>query len=577
MDLSALARIGMVPGVAAISLVAVAVSPLLYLLLTRLTGDFQTAGLVRAVIIPSCVAPFLSYFVLTLLRRTEEARSRYQGLVETMQDGVLHLGADGLILTANPAWEALTGHRPQDVVGRPLDALVPEGERQRVERGLQVLRDGRASTDLHLRLPHRAGGEILAELRLSRQGRSGVLDRVVAVVRDITERQRLEGELRQARQLEAVGRLAAGVAHDFNNILNIIEGHVRLSLLEAEAAGPLRESLDGIAQAGSRAAAVVRQLLAYSRQPTGERVPVRLQDLLAETLRGVSGALPPGITLHQELDQACGPVLGDPAGLQQVVLNLVTNAQQAMAGGGTLEVRLDRAELPAAAEVPLSLPAGTYLRLTVTDTGSGMDEATRQRIFEPYFTTKALGKGTGLGLAMAHGVVLAHGGGVQVHSRPGQGSRFLVFLPEENAPGRLPASQQEGEGEPMPAKGIRVLYVDDEEMSLSVWRMTLQRLGFEVTACFRADQALERLQEMPDGFDVVLTDQRMPIMTGLELCQAIHAIRPHLPVLLATGWNDLASAEEALAQGVWKVIPKPHQLDDLVSALLEAAGSPLRS
>jgi signal transduction histidine kinase len=418
----------------------------------------------------------------------------------------------------------------------------------------------------------RDGSVLPVEISLSPlQSEDGLI--IVATIGDITERLRaaeerrdLEGQLRQSQKMEAIGTLAGGIAHDFNNILTAIIGNAQMASQEADPDSTVAESLAEISRAGNRAADLVRQIMAFSRQQKQSRDTIALRTVTEEVVRLLRAALPASIDLAVSSDPATPHVVADPSQVHQVLMNLCTNAAQAMAaGGGRIDIRLEPASLGLdAARVHPDLAPGDYARLSVADTGSGMDQATLERIFEPFFTTKAPGAGTGLGLAVVHGIVKGHGGAITVRSRPDEGSTFDVYLPaaERSAPGAM------AEEPPIPrGAGQEILCVDDEPALVRLNERFLGRLGYRVTGFTRPRQALAALREDPMRFDLLLTDLSMPEMSGTELAREALAIQPGLPIAITTGLVTPDLLDNAEALGVREFLTKPTSLQDLAAAL----------
>ncbi|MDA8165825.1 MAG: PocR ligand-binding domain-containing protein [Desulfobacteraceae bacterium] len=394
----------------------------------------------------------------------------------------------------------------------------------------------------------------------------------VEVVRDVTELKLLAARYQHAQKMEAIGTLAGGIAHDFNNMLTGILGYAQLSLLETAPDSPLREHIEEIARTAKRSANLVRQILTFSRRTEQVRRPVQLQPVITEALTLLRETLPATIEIRQEIDPGCGPVMADPTQIHQVLMNLCTNAYQAMRDGGLLEVGLELRQVgqEAAAGQP-GLTPGPFACLTVRDSGHGMDKATMARIFEPYFTTKKQDEGTGLGLAVVHGIVKGAGGAILVESAPGRGTTFQVLLPLLP---RLTARESLPEAASLPRLRSRVLFVDDEELVARLGGRLLEKLGCEVQVLTDSRQALEAFRAAPDRFDLVVTDQTMPGMTGEELSRQLLAIRPGLPIVLTTGFSETMDEEHARQIGIRELFLKPFNLDEFAAVLSRALGRP---
>ena len=393
---------------------------------------------------------------------------------------------------------------------------------------------------------------------------SGTLIGYRGVARDITDHLQTEAQLRQAQRaeelreaqkMEAIGTLAGGIAHDFNNILGVVLGFGELTLYEVAQGSVAWHNLQQVLAASRRAKDLVRQILTFSRKDEQERQPLQLHLVIHEALKLLRASLPATIDIRQELAEDSGAILADPTQMQQVLMNLCNNAEYAMRDtGGTLEVRLDKMEVDEAvvARHPELLP-GPYVRLTVRDTGVGMEEAVLARIFEPFYTTKLAGDGTGMGLAVVHGIVTSHGGAIDVESTPGQGSTFTIYLPQIQAAG----ADESQPDPPVPQGKGQILFVDDEETLARLGQRMLERLGYSVAAVTDSLEALEIFRRTPEAFDLVITDQTMPQMTGEVLARELRQIRPDIPIILCTGFSHVIDADKAAAQGLDAFMLKP--------------------
>ena len=379
------------------------------------------------------------------------------------------------------------------------------------------------------------------------------------------EKQTLESQLRHAQRIEALGTLAGGIAHDFNNILGAILGYAEMALGRLRRDSRAWQHVEEVRKAGERARDIVDRILAFSRRTEQRHRPVRMRPLLEETARLLHASLPATITLRLRLPDDDLTVLGEPSRLQQVAMNLCTNAAQAMAADGVIDVALDPVALDS--ERALShgtLAAGRYVCLSVRDSGHGMDAATLERIFEPFFTTKAVGTGTGLGLAMVHGIVADHGGAIDVRSRPGAGSSFAAYFRQAET---SPADDDRGEAALPLGQGETILFVDDERPLVHLGEEMLAAIGYEPVGFDQSSAALTAFRADPDRFDLVLTDEVMPEMTGTALALALHEIRPELPVLLMTGHRGLVESHRPGAAGIREVLKKPLLSADLAQGL----------
>ncbi len=384
---------------------------------------------------------------------------------------------------------------------------------------------------------------------------------------EIVERQRLAEELRQVQKMEAVGRLAGGVAHDFNNILAAMIGYTELATYNIPASNPAWHQLQEVLRAGQRAKALVQQILTFSRRTEQAHIPVQLPRLVEEALALLRASLPSSIDIRQHIDPEVGAVLADASQLHQVIINLCANAEYSMRQtGGILEVRLEAVEVDTtlAAQHP-TLHLGPHDRLTVRDTGQGMPPDVVKRIYDPFFTTKAIGEGTGIGLSVVHGIVVNHGGTITVESHIDHGTTFMIYLP------RIPWDMvgEVQEEEPLPYRQGRLLFIDDEPALVRLGHAVLTQLGYDVTAYTSSAEALAAFQAAPQHFDLVITDYTMPEMTGDALTRALRRLRPDIPVILETGFSHTIDAEQAAAVGIDAFLLKPWTVRELARTIAQ--------
>lgn len=379
---------------------------------------------------------------------------------------------------------------------------------------------------------------------------------------DIAMRKSLEEQLRQAKKMEAMGALAGGIAHDFNNILAAIIGYTELVTDDMPRHSPSRQYLQEVLLASNRAKELVQQILMFSRQHEIEKQPVRVAMLVRETLQLIRASLPSTIEIHANVPEESGTVLADVTQLHQVLMNLCTNAEHAMrATGGVLQIRVNTVDIDEGfAAQHTALHAGPHVRFLVQDTGHGIPPDVLKRIFDPFFTTKDVGEGTGMGLAMVHGIITNHGGAITVESALGQGTTVTIYLPrlEDNTT----ALTNPGE-EPIPHGSGRILFVDDEETLTLLGQATLEWLGYEVVTSLNSIEALHAFRSNPHQYDLVITDQTMPRMTGEQLTQELRRIRPDIPIVLCTGYSHVMDADRAQALGINAFCMKPLTARDL--------------
>ena len=522
---------------------------------------------------------------ITERKRIEET---LRATVEAALDAVIGMDGAGKVIAFNPAAERTFGYRREAAIGRPLaDLIVPERFRDAHRAGMERYRQDGQGPMLGRRVEVTAcradGSELPVELAIDRaQGPEG--DFFVGYLRDITERKlaeeeqaRLEAQLRQAQKMEAIGHLAGGIAHDFNNILTGAMGYVTLAqeLTRDRGDAKLDRYLDRAQRASQRARDLIQQLLTFSRGRRGDPRPLDLAPLVRETLRLLGATLAAEVEIETRLPPGLPPVNLDPVQVEQILLNLCINARDAMSGSGRLEIELAREHLGGAVCSSCRQKIrGDYLVLRVKDTGCGIDPMHLDRLFEPFFTTKPSGQGSGMGLAVVHGVVHEYGGHLCVESTPGEGTLFRVlFPPIATDDWRLPHSRTANPGPKRTPDRLqgRVLLVDDDDLAGGLMLDLLEDRGLDVVFAMTAQDALAALSDTSEPFDLLITDQAMPRMTGLELVRRVRPIHPDLPIILYTGNADALDAEEVEAAGVQALVRKPvdvSALGELLSALL---------
>ncbi len=501
--------------------------------------------------------------------RVEAERLRLAQAVDQAGEAIFITNIDGIIQYVNPAFEQLTGYGRDEAIGNT-PSLIKSGhhEPQLYEDLWSALRAGQVWRG-HLINKRRDGTPIELESTISPvRAADGNITHYVSVNRDVTNEMRLERQLRQSQKLEAIGTLAGGIAHDFNNILAVILGFSELVRdgLPEDSAGA--RNLGEVIGAVERARGLVEQMLTFSRHVEAQRRPVQVGLVVKEALTLMRASIPTTVEFVTRIASPAGTVLADPSQIHQVIMNLTTNAYHAMQpDGGCLQVTVEDVTLRGQrARLHPELREGDYVRLVVSDTGHGMDEDTIERIFDPFFTTKEQGKGTGLGLAVVHGIVTALEGAITVQSAPEKGSTFEVLLPRV-APGQ-PEHNDEDRTVPL-GRGQRVLVVDDEPGVLQMNRHVLEHLGYRVRACTSSAEALRVFKRTPHAWDAVVTDQTMPRLTGIALANHILAQRPELPVIIATGYSEDLDADRARALGLRGFLQKPYSRQILARAMHE--------
>ena len=397
---------------------------------------------------------------------------------------------------------------------------------------------------------------------------------LIAIGRDVTDRKQVENEknklearLHQSQKMESIGTLAGGIAHDFNNILFPIVGHTEMLLEDVPEDSPYRDSLNSIYMSALRAKNLVKQILTFSRQEKNELKLMKIQPIIKEALKLIRSSIPATIEIKQNIPSDCGAVNADPTQIHQIVMNLTTNAYHAMEeAGGELSVSLKEVEFGEHDIIAPDMIPGTYACMTVADTGKGMDKALMEKIFDPFFTTKKLGTGTGMGLSVVHGIVISMDGIIRVDSEPGKGSQFHIYFPVSK---RFPEEQPFPPKQHIPCGSERILLVDDEEAILTMEKLMLERLGYQVTSRTSSLEALEAFHANPDKFDLVITDMAMPNMSGDKLAGELIKIRPDIPILLCTGFSETMSEQKATSLGIMGFLLKPIVMKDLAQKIRE--------
>ncbi|MGD9367473.1 MAG: response regulator [Desulfobacteraceae bacterium] len=495
----------------------------------------------------------------------KESERKYRTLFEKSTDAifVVQRGKGGL-LDANQAAVRLSGRTLAQLKGLTLSDVTQweDGDRFNIAASSGKTEELGKATFLRTdRTPRTA---ILTVVPLDAEA-------IIVIARDITDALAMEEHLRQVQKLEAIGTLAGGIAHDFNNILSAILGYAELAMMDLPAEEPLRMKLEAIHSSGIRARNLVAQVLTFSRKDDQVKAPINLETLVEDALKLLRPAIPSTIEIRQQIN-ARGSILGDPSRISQIIMNLCTNAYQAMEeSGGVLGISLSEVQQRNKADAPGPIAAGRYAKLTISDTGAGIASEHLERIFDPYFTTKPKGKGTGLGLAVVHGIVNSHGGTVRVESRIGKGTRFDLYFPLTAASLDI----KKADGYPSTGGNERILLVDDEPEILEMEKEMLNKMGYTVTTMGDPAEALKLFGEQPTGYDLVITDMTMPKITGDKLACELMRMRPDIPVILCTGFSELTSPEKAASMGIKGYLTKPvsmRQLSKMIRKLLTDKG-----
>ncbi len=513
-------------------------------------------------------------FDITERKQTEAALQQQRDWLDvtltSIGDAVVTTDTQGAVTFLNRVAEHITGWSVQEAYGHHITEVLPlynEMTHEPVPNPvMQVLEQGvTVGLANHTLLLTREGREVpIADSGAPIYDSTGHLYGVVLVFRDITESQRLERQVQQAQKMQAIGTLAGGIAHEFNNILTIVLGLTQIMLYEAPEESQTRMHLRQVLDAGHRGKDLVHQILAFSHSTDTDHRPTPLTVIVKEVMRFLRTSLPATITIQTHWEDETGVILADPSQIHQIVLNLCANAEHAMRGQeGFLELRVETVEdgSPPVIE-PSELSDGPYLRLTVRDTGHGIAPAVLSRIFEPFYTTKQVGEGTGMGLAIVHGIVTSHGGAISVESQVGEGTTVAVYFPQYESPELEPA---------VPARRLQgtgcILCVDDESAVLMVMELMLSQLGYEVVLTKSGPEALAIFRTSPNRFDLVITDNIMPEMTGTTLLQELRKIEPDFPVIIYTGFTHSIDAYQVESLEIDALLLKPLDLDDLGLAI----------
>jgi PAS domain S-box-containing protein len=521
---------------------------------------------------------------ITERKRAEEAllesEKFLQILLESLPIPVFFKDAEGRYSGCNKAFETFFGKSRSEFIGCSVfDINPPELARIYHVKDLELYE--RISTQIYSSRVKNAYDELRDVVfhKATLTNASGAISGLVGAIMDITEtkqaeaeREKLHVQLQQAQKIEAIGTLAGGIAHDFNNILGAILGFAEMAQEDSPAGSMLRKDIEQVITASHRAKALVQQILAFSHQAETKRIPLQPAPIIREALKMLRSSLPSTIAIQQDMDLEAGPILADPTQIHQVITNLCTNAFHAMEEtGGRLDISLKTTDLNRddLAGEPQVVP-GRFVQLSITDTGPGIAPEIRERIFDPYFTTKEVGKGTGMGLAMVHGIAKSCNGFVSCRSVLGQGAAFHVYLPVVAEPASLellsaPSGPEELGNE-------RILLVDDEEILAEIGKVMLERLGYRVTVRRNSLDALNTFQNQPDQFDLVITDQTMPGMTGVDMARRMLQIRPGMPIILCTGYSSLISKDRAKTIGIKGFAMKPLAKKDIAVLIREVLG-----
>lgn len=488
------------------------------------------------------------------------SKEEWESSFNAIEDMVTIHDRDMRILRANSATAAYIGDGVENLVGRYCYEIF-QGKSSACDNCPEVmtLRDGQHHTGI---VHHEHTGRVFLVSTSAILDEQGEVKNIVHAAKDITVQKELEEELYQARKMEAIGTLAGGIAHDFNNILTSVLGYAELLRDDIIKGRATTDKVDKVIKGALRARDLVSQILTFSRRTVQKPLPLKPHLIVGESLKLLRSSLPTTIEIRQDINKEGRMIVADPTKLQQVLMNLCTNALQAMANQkGVLTVMLRDMELTRHDLLSdKKLKPGTYVELSVSDTGCGIEDGNLKRIFEPYFTTRGFGRSSGLGLSLVHGIVRDHGGIIKVETEVGKGSTFRVYFPAvREGAGRSRTNQVE-----QATPGTEnILLIDDEASVLDVLQEGLARLGYKVTASQDSGEAFQLFCANPNGFDLVITDQTMPNLTGTDLARKILKIRRDIPVILCTGFSSMVDEESALAMGIRHFVMKPVELSEI--------------
>jgi PAS domain S-box-containing protein len=506
----------------------------------------------------------------------EEARDKYSDLYDFAPVGYFAISDKGVILEANLTGATMLGVERALMIGKPFSKFINRDDQDIYYHHQRELIETESKQTCELGIVKKDGSQFHAQMEcIPVFDENGKLDQIRAAMTDITVRKRAEGEkarlevqLRQAQKMESIGTIAGGIAHEFNNILGVIIGNNELALMDMPDWNPAKNCLKEVQKASLRAKDVVRNILSFARKTPAERTPIRISTVIKESLKLLRASIPTMIEIRQNISCEREMILADPTEVNQVLMNLCTNAVHATGvEAGALEVGLEPIALDKDSAAKYDgLNPGDFVKLTVRDTGHGIDPEIIGRIFDPYFTTKSLAERTGMGLAIVYGIVKKHDGAIRVESEAGKGTVFEVLFPLHEG-----VVEQEVKEKPevLPKGTERILFVDDEPSLVEMAERMLRRLGYDVETKTSSVEALDLFKEEPDRFDLVITDIGMPHMAGDMLAQKLIKIRPDVPVIICTGYSDRMDEDNAKERGIKAFVMKPLVMRDLAKTVRE--------
>jgi PAS domain S-box-containing protein len=512
-------------------------------------------------------------FLESKINRGHEEQHCLLAAIEEASDGILIADSNRMVRYVNSAFEKMSGFAYGEIVDKKADMIWSEYNEKTFPDNLWSSLDQGNSWNGRMTNKRKDGSLYESETKISVvRDHNENITHFVNINRDLTHETLLEKQLMQAQKMQAIGTLAGGIAHDFNNILSAIMGYTEICMLQAPKDTQIPRRLGRVMHACQRARELVKQILTFSRQTKQEHNQVQIHLIIKEALKLLRASLPSTIEIQHDIHTDSSYVLADPTQIHQVLMNLCTNAAHAMKeNGGKLSVKLDDVNLDNETDEKFSsLKPGSYVRLTVNDTGHGMNGHTLEHLFEPFFTTKNFDEGTGMGLAVVKSIVENHGGAVYVCSEPAKGSTFEVLFPRATME---PILEKKSSAH-LPQGNERILLVDDEEFIVDMAKEMLEGLGYNITTTNNSPEALKWIDQSPNDFDLVITDQTMPGMTGTELSDRIQHIRPDLSIILCTGYSEEIIPGRAESQNIKAVIMKPFIIQEMALIVRKVLDSP---
>jgi len=516
---------------------------------------------------------------ITARKRIEEAlrksEERHRDLYDNAPDMFASVNLKTTaILNCNKTLCNELGYAKEEMIGRSIfDIYTPESAKYSKENVLPAFVKYGTVKEGELQMQRKDGSIIDVSLNISAvRDEKGNIIQSRSIWRDITKQKKLEAQLQQAYKMEAIGTLTGGVAHDFNNILGIILGNTELALDDVPEWNPAHFCLEDIKTAGLRAAGIVKQLLSFSRKAGHEMKPIGIITVIKDALKFLRSTIPTIIEIRKNIPAADETILADPVQINQIMMNLCINASQEMEEtGGILEINVEKVTLDEeAADSYPDFAKGNYLKLTVSDTGPGIYSEIINRIFDPSFTTREAGKGSGMGLSVVHGIVKNHNGAITVDSESGKGTTFTILFPMVTEKPEIETETTDK----LPHGNERILFLDDEKFIVDITGRILERLGYQVETKMNPLEALELFQSKPDQFDLVITDMTMPQMTGVKLSKKLMEIRSDIPVIICTGHSSLIDEKKAKEMGIAAYVMKPIAMKNIAETIRMVLDNP---